>query len=1268
MKYADVPVGLYTGVASVNVPLYELKGPHLSLPISLSYHAGGIRVEENSSSVGLGWSLNAGGAVTRTTKGLRDEAHGGYLSSDTLPVNPQIIGFFEEVVTGELDTEPDIFFYNLNGRSGKFYLDKKSENSGVVMGHSIPHQDIKIKCSFIPNLLVDFTITSEDGIEYFFNVVESTESRNYVYDVSSSIQGPVIKGDRTTQAETSWFLKEIRSPIGGEVITFTYVPEKSKYETPRNGRATYNTNSQLVTRTMSFSEVTHSGKRLTEIRYDKIGATVEFVPGNDRTDVAQFASDKTKSISQVVIRHDGSPDPVKRFDLITSYFTNPVSSQNYGGSLVPPERQYLFKRLRLDKVTERSGDGTQSVPPYSFKYNSIPLPPKNGETQDHWGYFNGPTEPFSFMSYYSNHYMMPGFLGDIDNADDLHFYSCNGVTESVSLANPALLDIDGANREPNGTSMQAGMLIEMATPMGGTTKLEYSPNYYGFVADNPVTKNIYEQAFPQAIIERPWEDSPTENETVEHEFIAPKTGVFKVEFEVEYGYKDRLDYESGISYNHNEVKLVAVGVPYPLVKVYRDHNNGIGDVYIEQTPEGTQYAGAVLLTNLDTDSQLYHGEVVDRDSDPENYGRRTGIGFVLVNLTAGHTYKMIATRQYVRENVCSQVGTPGCITNNNAAMINLHSYIDTDNIIHTETSFIAGGLRVTKKTDSPQFGGTPIVTKYDYELTSEDNVPVVRSAGCLLTIPQHVNTETFIEIGASPQNEPGQQPTLRHPVKYGCLGIEVSVFTKVTIDANITVPLSTTQGSHLSYRQVTVTQTGNGSTVTRFLTGYEHPDRYPKQFTYVVDNPAGEDFVNVTQYNFENETRFKNVIPLDNHDWKRGFEDSREVYDENGKILSKEKYNYSFPVKNTVSGLTVFWDFTNAQQINIGAVEYVTYQLSSGTPYMISKSVKSYTPVGDELKTEYTYFHESDQHVNLTRQIQTVSDGDVLETKFTYAVDKPTLTNTPTTVFDYMVGKNMIYNPVKTEVYRGTTLIEGTITNYKIVSGNVVPASEEAAKNGPYLVKLNYTHYDEAGNLIHITPHDNFPTAYLWDHKSAIPVASVVKAAPEQIAYAGFEADGKGGWSYNAEGIVTSDAKIGRRSFDIETQDIFRQVTAGRYVLSFWARGAVSVSGAAPTASSETPIDGGGWVMHEMVFVLTNTTTLTISSSATDATIDELRLFPAAAKMTTYSFDPLVGMTHKNDPNNVSSCYRYDKLGRLIAILDHEGNVLKKYTYHYVGQ
>ena len=45
--YGNTPVGLYAGTSQISVPLFEIQEGALKLPISLSYHAGGIKVAEH---------------------------------------------------------------------------------------------------------------------------------------------------------------------------------------------------------------------------------------------------------------------------------------------------------------------------------------------------------------------------------------------------------------------------------------------------------------------------------------------------------------------------------------------------------------------------------------------------------------------------------------------------------------------------------------------------------------------------------------------------------------------------------------------------------------------------------------------------------------------------------------------------------------------------------------------------------------------------------------------------------------------------------------------------------------------------------------------------------------------------------------------------------------------------------------------------------------------------------------------------------------------
>lgn len=82
-QYGEVPIGYYTGIPSVTVPLTTVRAQGVSLPVGISYHAQGHKVSALAGPVGMGWSFNAGGAVVRVLNGLPDERNsnqgGGFL-------------------------------------------------------------------------------------------------------------------------------------------------------------------------------------------------------------------------------------------------------------------------------------------------------------------------------------------------------------------------------------------------------------------------------------------------------------------------------------------------------------------------------------------------------------------------------------------------------------------------------------------------------------------------------------------------------------------------------------------------------------------------------------------------------------------------------------------------------------------------------------------------------------------------------------------------------------------------------------------------------------------------------------------------------------------------------------------------------------------------------------------------------------------------------------------------------------------------------------
>ena len=62
---------------------------------------------------------------------------------------------------------------------------------------------------------------------------------------------------------------------------------------------------------------------------------------------------------------------------------------------------------------------------------------------------------------------------------------------------------------------------------------------------------------------------------------------------------------------------------------------------------------------------------------------------------------------------------------------------------------------------------------------------------------------------------------------------------------------------------------------------------------------------------------------------------------------------------------------------------------------------------------------------------------------------------------------------------------------------------------------------------------------------------------------------------------------------------------------------------------------------------------------------DDIRISPSDAHLTTYTYDPLVGMTSSTDERELTTYYRYDTFQRLTDITDKNGNIIKHIEYHY---
>ncbi len=66
--------------------------------------------------------------------------------------------------------------------------------------------------------------------------------------------------------------------------------------------------------------------------------------------------------------------------------------------------------------------------------------------------------------------------------------------------------------------------------------------------------------------------------------------------------------------------------------------------------------------------------------------------------------------------------------------------------------------------------------------------------------------------------------------------------------------------------------------------------------------------------------------------------------------------------------------------------------------------------------------------------------------------------------------------------------------------------------------------------------------------------------------------------------------------------------------------------------------------------------------------LDALRIALPQAMVTTYTYDPLIGVTSITDANSETVYYEYDSYNRLEVIKNKDGHILKRYCYNYQGQ
>jgi hypothetical protein len=396
-----------------------------------------------------------------------------------------------------------------------------------------------------------------------------------------------------------------------------------------------------------------------------------------------------------------------------------------------------------------------------------------------------------------------------------------------------------------------------------------------------------------------------------------------------------------------------------------------------------------------------------------------------------------------------------------------------------------------------------------------------------------------------------------------------------------------------------------------------------------------------------------------------------------------------------------FDDFTTTNINNNGLrLKVDQYNIVTGHSELKKTTEKIFNQANDALTTSTYYLYNPTSNL-LSSETSSNSKGAIIESK-TFYIEDYNLNNPANSVLNQMKNDHILNVPVSTEVWQtkaGSTtpeMIATSVTEFGIApNGDYKPVKtydlqadkpvslstignfdpDKLIRNPigtPLIIPSAEINYDVNGNLTDTKDvQGKRNSSTLFGYNNVLPVATITNAASNEIAYTSFEQNDLTGnpfawnWSNNPGSITDKNVPTGTRySKGYIISDVISYKNK-EYTLSFWANSnkfKVTPEILLTQKASSPTING--WTYYEYSIPPQNAY-YTITLDGNGWGIDEVRLYPKNANMTTVTYDPYLGKTADCDINNRINYYEYDGMGRLIKILDENRNIIKTYEYHF---
>jgi len=1041
-------VSLFTGQPSIDIPIYSINLDGMEIPISISYNTGGIKVEEDATSVGLGWSLNIGGQITRNNHGALDERYFmhqdyndkngfgiGRLKTSIDPIENTpfdcrgpavehgsraqfyakafLAGNDKRGVYGNEDSRPDEFYYSFFGHSGKFMFSQELKKF-----MTFPLDDINIDyelgtLSTIPmNKFFDhFNIKLPNG----YNLILGK-------DGTSSISQYGL-----TPFDQSWQLKKIISPKNKEVI-YNYISANYylftnlSSETTKIATGSIGSEEQVIVATPEWNVTSTKEKLISEIVFPS--GKIIFTYG-DRIDLQSGS----KKLEEIKI-YDKSNNLIRKIGFEQSYFNANIHLFN---------KDEVNKRLRLDAVKFYDSKNV-AIENYHFDYHLYDkIPSKSSKAQDHWGYFNGKESNFSLFP--------------------KHILPFQNVESS-----------DGFNRDLDTLYTKTFSLKSIKFPEGGVKYYNYenhkcltgatTANYFDAISDEKYT--IKSPSFSVSGYGLNY-FYPTPNES------NPLKKVF---------YSDPFETTiHSTSLKANQVSIM-INSNFPFqAPNYKNINSEFNKVefYLQEKQDDGTYKDIKYYGTISKDENT--------SGNIRSYFEIGGKGNYRMKIIIIQTYMFSDPKDYN-------------FYHNSSFTI---SYREKTRGDLGDVS--VGGLRIKDiQTYTDENLNSAKYTTY-FKYLDDNNI----TSGKMMNVPSYIeNISVYKPWG--PNDKPGRidlgirMSSSSVLSLYKTSGSNVG-YTKVSqIEYDNINKKEIKEDQYFSFKEPLFSEITLFDDLRENEPQEWHRGKLLRKLFYNDNDIVKEEIYDYYGKEVEKNRGYVDEINYELLDQNELCTNAAE------ERVSKHIYPSIslIDVSTFSSDLKAFLTSANRYPVNKYAIENYNptglkipyFKIYTGFDKLKSKTTKSYFKEGIVEESESYFYNKTPTSLQLTSQTTTNSKGEVIETKYLYPQDQE-MASEP--FVKELIAANRIGTPLNTQTYRGQTKVaeQKTVYDKSIATSNLLlPAyilenKGTAALNAAIDKKISYDLYDDTGNLLQYTQEGATPVSIVWGYDKTLPVVKI---------------------------------------------------------------------------------------------------------------------------------------------------------------------------------